>query len=49
VLIKRFIKITFEDLIAAFIGSLDVIFGSRIIAKIRARKAERNRQQQASV
>jgi len=38
-----YLKITFEDLIAAFIGSLDVIFGSRIIAKIRARKAERNR------
>jgi uncharacterized membrane protein YeaQ/YmgE (transglycosylase-associated protein family) len=32
------LKVTFEDLIAAFVGSLLVIFLLRIIAKIRANK-----------
>jgi uncharacterized membrane protein YeaQ/YmgE (transglycosylase-associated protein family) len=36
------LKVTFEDLIAAFLGSLVVIFVWRIIAKIRARKAEKD-------
>jgi uncharacterized membrane protein YeaQ/YmgE (transglycosylase-associated protein family) len=33
------LKVTFEDLIAAFLGSLVVIFAWRIIVKIRARNA----------
>jgi uncharacterized membrane protein YeaQ/YmgE (transglycosylase-associated protein family) len=37
------LKVTFEDLIAAFVGSLVVIFAWRIIARIRARNAEINR------
>jgi uncharacterized membrane protein YeaQ/YmgE (transglycosylase-associated protein family) len=36
------LKVTFEDLIAAFLGSLVVIFAWRIIAKIRSRKAEKD-------
>jgi uncharacterized membrane protein YeaQ/YmgE (transglycosylase-associated protein family) len=35
------LKVTFEDLIAAFLGSLVVIFVWRIVAKIRSRKAEK--------
>ena len=35
------LKITFEDLIAAFVGSVLVIFVWRIIAKIKARKVEK--------
>jgi uncharacterized membrane protein YeaQ/YmgE (transglycosylase-associated protein family) len=35
------LKVTFEDLIAAFLGSLVVIFVWRIIMKIRARNAEK--------
>ena len=33
------LKVTFEDVIAAFLGSLVVIFIWRIIAKIRSKKA----------
>jgi len=36
------LKVTFEDLIAAFAGSLLVIFAWRIIAKIREKKAEKD-------
>jgi len=35
------LKITFEDFIAAFAGSVLVILVWRIIAKIRARKVEK--------
>ena len=35
------LKVTFEDLIAAFLGSLVVIFVWRIVAKIRSRKPEK--------
>ena len=35
------LKVTFEDLIAAFLGSLAVIVAWRIIMNIRARKAKR--------
>jgi uncharacterized membrane protein YeaQ/YmgE (transglycosylase-associated protein family) len=38
------LKVTFEDLIAAFLGSLVVIFAWRIIAKIRSRKAKTTKQ-----
>ena len=34
------LKVSFEDLIAAFLGSLVVIFAWRIISKIRARKSD---------
>jgi len=34
------LKVTFEDLIAAFLGSLVVIFAWRIFAKIRSRKTK---------
>jgi uncharacterized membrane protein YeaQ/YmgE (transglycosylase-associated protein family) len=34
------LKVTFEDLIAAFVGSLVVIFAWRIIAKIRSKKTK---------
>jgi uncharacterized membrane protein YeaQ/YmgE (transglycosylase-associated protein family) len=34
------LKVTFEDLIAAFLGSLLVIFVWRIIGKIRSKKAK---------
>jgi uncharacterized membrane protein YeaQ/YmgE (transglycosylase-associated protein family) len=34
------LKVTFEDLIAAFLGSLVVIFVWRIIANIRSKKAK---------
>jgi uncharacterized membrane protein YeaQ/YmgE (transglycosylase-associated protein family) len=34
------LKVTFEDLIAAFLGSLVVILAWRIIAKIRSRKGQ---------
>lgn len=37
------LKVTFEDLIAAFLGSLVVIFVWRIIATIRARNAKIDR------
>lgn len=36
------LKVTFEDLIAAFVGSLLVVFGWRIIVKIRAKKVEKD-------
>lgn len=36
------LKVTFEDLIAAFVGSLLVIFVWRIIAKIRANKGQKH-------
>jgi uncharacterized membrane protein YeaQ/YmgE (transglycosylase-associated protein family) len=35
------LKVTFEDLIAAFLGSLVVIFVWRIIGKIRSEKAKK--------
>ena len=35
------LKVTFEDLISAFLGSLAVIFVWRIIVKIRSRSAEK--------
>ena len=35
------LKVTFEDLIAAFLGSLVVIIVWRTVAKIRSRKAEK--------
>jgi uncharacterized membrane protein YeaQ/YmgE (transglycosylase-associated protein family) len=35
------LKVTFEDLIAAFLGSLAVIIACRIIMNIRERKAKR--------
>src|SRR5260370_7403065 len=35
------LKVTFEDLIAAFLGSLIVIFAWRIIAKARAKDAKK--------
>jgi uncharacterized membrane protein YeaQ/YmgE (transglycosylase-associated protein family) len=34
------LKVTFEDLIAAFVGSLVVIFAWRIIAKMRSKKTK---------
>jgi uncharacterized membrane protein YeaQ/YmgE (transglycosylase-associated protein family) len=34
------LKVTFEDVIAAFLGSLAVIFVWRIIAKIRSKNAK---------
>ena len=34
------LKVSFEDLIAAFLGSLVVIFAWRIISKIRVRKSD---------
>ena len=34
------LKVTFEDLIAAFLGSLLVIFGWRIIARLKAKNAK---------
>ena len=34
------LKVTFEDLIAAFLGSLLVIFAWRIIARLKARNAK---------
>jgi uncharacterized membrane protein YeaQ/YmgE (transglycosylase-associated protein family) len=37
------LKVTFEDLIAAFLGSLLVIFAWRIIAKIKASNVKKNR------
>jgi uncharacterized membrane protein YeaQ/YmgE (transglycosylase-associated protein family) len=37
------LKVTFEDLIAAFLGSLLVIFVWRMIAKTKARGSEENR------
>ena len=36
------LKVTFEDLIAAFLGSLLVIFAWRIIAKAKAKDAKEN-------
>ena len=36
------LKVTFEDLIAAFVGSLLVIFVWRIIVKMRAEKVEKD-------
>jgi uncharacterized membrane protein YeaQ/YmgE (transglycosylase-associated protein family) len=36
------LKVTFEDLIAAFLGSLLVIFAWRIIAKTKAKDAKKN-------
>jgi uncharacterized membrane protein YeaQ/YmgE (transglycosylase-associated protein family) len=36
------LKVTFEDLIAAFLGSLVVILVWRIIAKVAARNSKRN-------
>jgi len=36
------LKVTFDDLIAAFVGSLLVIFVWRIIAKIRANKGRKD-------
>ena len=36
------LKVTFEDLIAAFVGSLLVILVWRIIMKMRAKKAEKD-------
>ncbi len=36
------LKITFEDLIAAFLGSLLVIFAWRIIARTKAKGASKN-------
>ena len=36
------LKVTFEDLIAAFVGSLLVIFVWRIIVKMRARKVKKD-------
>jgi uncharacterized membrane protein YeaQ/YmgE (transglycosylase-associated protein family) len=36
------LKVTFEDLIAAFLGSLLVIFAWRIIAKTKARGSKEN-------
>lgn len=35
------LKVTFEDLIAAFVGSLLVIFVWRIIVKMRAKKVKK--------
>jgi uncharacterized membrane protein YeaQ/YmgE (transglycosylase-associated protein family) len=35
------LKVTFEDLVAAFLGSLIVIFAWRIIAKARAKDAKK--------
>lgn len=35
------LKVTFEDLIAAFLGSLVVILAWRIIAKVAARKSKK--------
>ena len=36
------LKVSFEDLIAAFIGSLLVIFAWRIVARIKAKDAKEN-------
>jgi uncharacterized membrane protein YeaQ/YmgE (transglycosylase-associated protein family) len=36
------LKVTFEDLIAAFLGSLLVIFAWRIIARTKAKDAKEN-------
>ena len=36
------LKVTFEDLIAAFLGSLLVIFAWRIMAKTKAKEAKEN-------
>jgi uncharacterized membrane protein YeaQ/YmgE (transglycosylase-associated protein family) len=36
------LKVSFEDLIAAFLGSLLVIFAWRIIARIRKKDARKN-------
>ena len=36
------LKVTFEDLIAAFLGSLLVIFAWRIIARIKVKDAKKN-------
>jgi uncharacterized membrane protein YeaQ/YmgE (transglycosylase-associated protein family) len=36
------LKVTFEDLIAAFLGSLLVIFAWRIIARTKAKDAKKN-------
>jgi uncharacterized membrane protein YeaQ/YmgE (transglycosylase-associated protein family) len=36
------LKVTFEDLIAAFLGSLLVILAWRIIARIKAKDAKKN-------
>jgi uncharacterized membrane protein YeaQ/YmgE (transglycosylase-associated protein family) len=36
------LKVTFEDLIAAFLGSLLVIFAWRIIVRIKAKGAKEN-------
>ena len=36
------LKVTFEDLIAAFLGSLAVIFAWRIMMKIRAKTAKKD-------
>jgi uncharacterized membrane protein YeaQ/YmgE (transglycosylase-associated protein family) len=36
------LKVTFEDLIAAFLGSLVVILAWRIFAKIRSRNAKKD-------
>jgi uncharacterized membrane protein YeaQ/YmgE (transglycosylase-associated protein family) len=36
------LKVTFEDLIAAFLGSLLVIFAWRIIARIKGKGAKEN-------